>query len=143
MRQADRPLLRRYKAPRVRTTVVTPGHIRTPLFADVKTSALAAFLSPTLEPQAVAQAMVDALERQESSHIAMPFYAHSAPLLKTLPSFLRDLAQWVSQASGRAAACAESHRSQTRTTPSAPAPRRDRNAWHDVGQGLYGAGYDV
>lgn len=119
--------MRRYKAPRVRTTVVTPGHIRTPLFANIKTSALAAFLSPTLEPRAVAQAIVAALERQESSHIAMPFYAHAAPLFKTLPSFLRDLAQWVSAPGERAVSRAHSSRSRTRTTLSHPG--RDENAW--------------
>ncbi|KAK0522447.1 hypothetical protein OC834_006279 [Tilletia horrida] len=63
---------KKYQAPEVRTTL---------------------FLAPLLQPLDVAAAIVDALDRQESSDIYLPWYAQWTPLLRMLPSFLRDLAQ--------------------------------------------------
>lgn len=89
---------KKHKAPKVRTTLVCPGHIKTALFAHVQIPKLAEFLAPLLEPGDVARAIVDALERQESSDIYLPWYAQWTPMLRILPSFLRDFAQHISGA---------------------------------------------
>ncbi|KAE8214677.1 hypothetical protein CF327_g1951 [Tilletia walkeri] len=89
---------KKYKAPQVRTTLVCPGHIKTALFAHLDVPPLARFLAPLLDPRDVAKAILRALERQESTDIYMPWYAQWAPLLRMLPSFLRDLAQTISGA---------------------------------------------
>lgn len=80
----------------MRTTLVIIGHVKTALFADFRSSGLASFLAPSLEAADVAKRIVAALETQESTHIAMPFYASLLPGLKMLPSWLRDAIQWVS-----------------------------------------------
>ncbi|CAD6956315.1 unnamed protein product [Tilletia caries] len=89
---------KKHKAPKVRTTLICPGHIKTALFAQVEVPALARFLAPLLDPRDVAMAILRALERQESTDIYLPWYAQWAPALRMLPSFLRDLAQTVSGA---------------------------------------------
>ncbi|RPD67000.1 retinal short-chain dehydrogenase/reductase [Lentinus tigrinus ALCF2SS1-7] len=86
-----------YNAPGVRTTLVVAGHIMTPLFATVRhpKSFFYKFFFPSLMPVDVAKAIIAALDEQHSLVLYMPFYAHFVPLLHMFPSYLRDLAQWV------------------------------------------------
>jgi len=90
----------RYKAPGVRTTLVCPGHVLTPLFAsvDLGTNWLNKFLMPSLPPHTVAKAVIAALDSQFSQEIYLPFYVNFAPYLCLLPSFARDFIQWASGA---------------------------------------------
>ncbi|TFK83113.1 retinal short-chain dehydrogenase/reductase [Polyporus arcularius HHB13444] len=86
-----------YDAPGVRTTLLIAGHIMTPLFATVRhpVSFFYKFFFPSLMPVDVAKAIIAALDEQHSRVLYMPFYAHFVPLLHMFPSYLRDLAQWV------------------------------------------------
>lgn len=86
-----------YNAPKVRTSLVIAGHIMTPLFSTVRqpTSLLYKFCFPSLAPVDVAKSVIAALDEQHSRVLYMPFYAHFVPFLHVFPSYLRDLAQWV------------------------------------------------
>ncbi|PWN40302.1 NAD(P)-binding protein, partial [Ceraceosorus guamensis] len=88
---------KKHRVPKVRTSLVILGHVRTALFSGAQFGPLASFLAPTVEAEQVAQEITAAVERQESTHIALPFYANLVPWLKVVPTFLRDLAQWVSR----------------------------------------------
>lgn len=87
----------RYNAPKVRTTVLCPGHIHTPLFSTITVpqNAFYQFFVPSLSPLTVVKAIIQALDAHESRTIYLPFYANSSVLMKTFPSFVRDLAQKV------------------------------------------------
>lgn len=90
----------RYKCPQIRTTLVTPGHILTPMFKTLTTpnSSLYKFFLPSIPPIVVVKRIIAALDEQYSQTIMLPFYANFLPYLPLLPSFLRDLFVWVSQA---------------------------------------------
>lgn len=87
----------RYNAPNIRTTVLCPGHILTPLFSTITVpqNAFYRFFVPSLSPLTVVKAIIQALDAQESRTIYLPFYVNSSVLMKTFPSFIRDLAQKV------------------------------------------------
>jgi len=91
---------KRYKTPKIRTTLVATGHIQTPMFQYTKfpTWPFFKFLAPSLPPVAVAKAVIAALDEQHSRTIYMPFYTHFVPFVSLLPSFGRDFCQWISGA---------------------------------------------
>jgi len=91
---------KRYHAPQIRTSLIVPGHIHTPLFSTVRLpqNRLFRFCFPSLEPIAVVKAIIAALDEQHSRTIYLPFFANFTPLLRLLPSFLRDFAQWFTDA---------------------------------------------
>lgn len=86
-----------YLAPQVRTTLLVPGHIQTPLFSTTHfpQNFLFKFFVPSLQPITIAKAVIAALDEQHSRTIYLPFYVNFVPVLRLLPSFLRDFAQWV------------------------------------------------
>jgi all-trans-retinol dehydrogenase (NAD+) len=63
-------LKNRYKAPKIRTILVTQGYTRTPLFEGFRQDPH--FLFPTLEPETVAEEIVDKVLKGRSAHIVMP-----------------------------------------------------------------------
>ena len=87
-----------YHTPGIRTTLLVPGHVLTPMFSTVKisTNSLFRFFVPSLQPVTVAKAVIAALDDRQSRTVYLPFYANFVPLLPILPSYLRDFAQWVS-----------------------------------------------
>ena len=87
----------RYKCPQIRTTLVCPGHVLTPMFRTVKfsSSALFRFFCPSIQPVAVVKRIIAALDDQYSEDIFLPFYTNFIPYVGHLPSFLRDFVQWV------------------------------------------------
>ncbi|CAE7090834.1 unnamed protein product [Rhizoctonia solani] len=89
-----------YNAPEVRTTLLCPGHVMTPLFSHVKLpeSWWYRFVAPSLAPHDIVKAMIAAMDEQESRTIFMPFYTHFVRLTGIMPSWARDFCQWVSQA---------------------------------------------
>lgn len=89
-----------YKTPKIRTTLVSPAHVLTPLFSHIKFPPYAffKFLAPSLPPVAVVKAVIAALDEQHSRTIYMPFFTHFAPFIALLPSFGRDFFQWMSGA---------------------------------------------
>lgn len=90
--------LLRYKCPEIRTTLVLPGYMQTPMFSTVMhpTSRLYQFLFPALQPLEVVKKIITSLDDQRSETIHLPFYATLSPLSPLAPSFIRDLVQWVS-----------------------------------------------
>lgn len=90
---------KRHNAPKVRTTLVMPGHTSTQMFDSVKEpSALVKFLAPQLAPVVVVKAIIAALDNQYSTTLYLPFFANFMPMVRILPSYLRDLFQWLSGA---------------------------------------------
>lgn len=80
-----------YKTPFVRTTLVTTGHLQeTSMFSGIHYNAFARFFAPTVSTKKVADAVVDALDNQESRTVAIPWFAAVVPVLRLLPSFMRD-----------------------------------------------------
>lgn len=76
----------RYNAPRVRTILVNQGYTNTSLFTGYQNEDQ--FLMPTLEPEVVAQAIVDQILKGESGQIIMPKFAGIIlPALRALPHF--------------------------------------------------------
>jgi short-subunit dehydrogenase len=90
----------RYKTPGVRTTLVCPGHVLTPLFAslDLGSNWLSKFFLPALPPITVVKAIIAALDSQFSQNIYLPFYVNFAPYKNLIPSFAMDFAQWLTNA---------------------------------------------
>ncbi|PPQ66592.1 hypothetical protein CVT26_009492 [Gymnopilus dilepis] len=91
---------KKYKCPQIRTTLVCPGHVLTPMFRTVKfsSSALFRFFCPSIQPVAVVKRIIAALDDQYSEDIFLPFYTNFIPYVGHLPSFLRDFVQWISGA---------------------------------------------
>lgn len=80
----------------IKTTLVTPGQLSTPLFAGVQTPSN--FFGPVVEPVELARAVVQAIERGESGEISLPLYAKWIGVLGVLPYSLQRLARWLSGA---------------------------------------------
>ncbi|KAH7930676.1 retinal short-chain dehydrogenase reductase [Leucogyrophana mollusca] len=89
-----------YLAPQIRTTLILPGHVLTPLFSSAKFSRnpIYKFFVPSLPPVTIVKAIITALDSQHSQAICLPFYTNFVPLLRMAPSYVRDLAQWLSGA---------------------------------------------
>lgn len=89
-----------YNCPQIRTTLVVAGHVLTPMFGSVKFPpfALHRFVFPSVPPVTVVKRIISALDEQHSQVIMVPFFVYFTPFLTYLPSFVRDLAQWVSGA---------------------------------------------
>lgn len=94
-----------YKAPHIRTTLVCPGLVQTPMFSQAKNfftasplpKKLIAFFNPPLAPHVVVKAIIAAMDEQESRDISLPAYAQLAPLGRAVPYFVRDAVHWVSK----------------------------------------------
>jgi len=91
---------KRYLCPAIRTTLVLPGHIHTPMFSKMSlpNSALYKFLIPSLQPIDVVKAIISSLDERHSKIIYLPFYSNFTGLLNLMPSFIRDFGQWFSGA---------------------------------------------
>jgi hypothetical protein len=51
------------------------------------------FFAPSIAPVAVVKAIITALDAQQSRTIYLPFYTNLSPVLRMIPSYLRDLCQ--------------------------------------------------
>jgi short-subunit dehydrogenase len=91
---------KRYKCPQIRTTLVCPGHVMTPMFQTVVLPKfpLFSFFCPSIPPVIVVKRIIAALDDRHSQTILLPFYTHFIPFVGHLPSFLRDFVQWLSGA---------------------------------------------
>lgn len=69
--------------PEIRTVLVTPGQLSTPLFAGVKTPN--AFLAPVVEPVDVAKEVIKAIDNGQNASIGMPLYARWVDWYNVLP----------------------------------------------------------
>ncbi|TFK55572.1 NAD(P)-binding protein [Heliocybe sulcata] len=98
-----------YATPQIRTTLLTLGHIHTPLFSTTRLpppeSPLARlpflyhFLFPSLHPVDVAKAVIRTLDEQHSMVVKLPFYVHFVGgAAEVLPSFGWAACKWVTGA---------------------------------------------
>lgn len=69
--------------PEIKTVLVTPGHLSTPLFNGVRTPS--SFLAPVLEPVDVAKEVIAAIDAGSSAILAMPLYARWIDWLNIMP----------------------------------------------------------
>ncbi|CAK5275369.1 unnamed protein product [Mycena citricolor] len=88
--------LHSYKAPGVRTTLLCPGHVHTPLFAGADPANK--FFFPTVHPIEVVKKVIQALDDTHSQSIYLPFYVNFVPTLQLLPEFVGNLADWLTNA---------------------------------------------
>lgn len=80
--------------PEIKTIMVTPGQLSTPLFAGVKTPSN--FFAPIVEPVEVAKEVIAAIEGGSSAELAMPVYARWIEWLNVLPVGIQRIARWAS-----------------------------------------------
>ncbi|KAI9811562.1 MAG: hypothetical protein M1826_003131 [Phylliscum demangeonii] len=73
----------------VKTILVSPGQLTTPLFAGVAPPS--PFLGPLVEPVEVAKAIIAAVDAGVSADLAMPLYARWIQVLAVLPVGLQRL----------------------------------------------------
>ena len=81
-------------ARQIRTILVKPGQLSTPLFASVKTPS--SFFGPVVEPVVLAKKIVQMVDKGRSGVIAEPFYARQIEWLGVLPHGLQSVARWFS-----------------------------------------------
>ncbi|KAK5675591.1 hypothetical protein LTS10_011691 [Elasticomyces elasticus] len=74
-------------AENIRTILVTPGQLATPLFAGVQTPST--FFGPVVEPVELAKEIVRMVDAGESGEISMPLYARYIDWLHVLPAGLQ------------------------------------------------------
>jgi hypothetical protein len=97
----------RHKSPEIRTTLLAPGYILSPMFSRSGFASrppsplphwLHRFLAPPLATHDVVKAVIAALDRHESRDIYIPFFVNATVVIQLLPTWGRDFFQWVSSA---------------------------------------------
>ncbi|KAL4943977.1 hypothetical protein BDV06DRAFT_188524 [Aspergillus oleicola] len=83
-----------YKAPKVRTSVVHPLWVRTPMI-KVLTDAGSEFKQPILTPEMVSEAVVKQVLAQRSGQIILPSYYTPLSMLRALPNWFQEFARGV------------------------------------------------
>ncbi|KAH3683057.1 hypothetical protein WICPIJ_005966 [Wickerhamomyces pijperi] len=78
----------------VKTLLVCPGQLQTPMFAGVHTPS--SILAPVLEPSWVAQKLVKSIERGARGEIRFPIYGNFLPLFRATPWLFTQLARLMS-----------------------------------------------
>jgi all-trans-retinol dehydrogenase (NAD+) len=82
-------LVTRYNAPKVRTLIITPGFVRTPLIQGLTQQK--GFLDYVLEPETVAEGIVKRVFVGESGQLILPgFFSFVAPLLRAMPYWMSN-----------------------------------------------------
>lgn len=84
--------LRQY--PDIKTVLVTPGQLSTPLFSGVQTPN--SFVAPIVEPVEVAKEVIKAIDGGSSDNLSMPLYSRWIQWLNVLPVGVQRIARWVS-----------------------------------------------
>lgn len=69
--------------PDIKTILVLPGQLSTPLFNGVQTPS--SFFGPVLEPVDVAKEVIAAIDSGSSTFLAMPFYARWIDWMNVMP----------------------------------------------------------
>ncbi|KAI1185646.1 short-chain dehydrogenase [Nemania serpens] len=80
--------------PEIKTILVTPGQLSTPLFNGVRTPN--SFVAPVVEPIDVAKEVIKAIDLGLSDHISMPLYARWIDWYNVLPVGLQKVARTLS-----------------------------------------------
>ncbi|EJT97545.1 NADP-binding protein [Dacryopinax primogenitus] len=108
-RTLRRELLTVYSAPGVRTTLLVPGQVHTPLFSSLQLppNKLRDFLAPPLAPHTIVKEIIRSLDERENGERWMPFYARCVPALEWMPGWVADAFQAWTGADGGMKAAAE------------------------------------
>lgn len=80
--------------PKIKTVLVSPGQLSTPMFKGVKTPN--SFLGPVVEPVEVAKEIIRVVDAGVSAELAMPFYARWIGWMNVLPVGAQRVARWAS-----------------------------------------------
>lgn len=80
--------------PNIKTVLVSPGQLSTPLFKGVKTPS--SFFGPVLEPVDVAKEVIAAIDAGSSMVLAMPLYARWIDWMNVLPVGIQVIARKLS-----------------------------------------------
>ncbi|KAL7273550.1 hypothetical protein RUND412_003575 [Rhizina undulata] len=80
--------------PEIKTLLVTPGQLSTPLFEGVKTPNN--FFAPVLEPVDVAREIIAKIDSGAGGELSMPTYARWISLLDVLPGSFQKGLRWAS-----------------------------------------------
>ena len=81
-------------AQNIRTILVKPGQLSTPLFEGVETPS--SFFGPVVPPVYLAKKIVEMIDAGDSGVIAEPFYARHIEWMAVLPYGLQRIARWAS-----------------------------------------------
>ncbi|KAK3633505.1 hypothetical protein LTR56_015758 [Elasticomyces elasticus] len=81
-------------AANIRTILVTPGQLATPLFVGVKTPST--FFGPVVEPVELAKEIVRMVDAGESGEISLPLYARYIDWLHVLPTGMQRIVRRLS-----------------------------------------------
>ncbi|KAK2596236.1 hypothetical protein QQS21_006328 [Conoideocrella luteorostrata] len=79
--------------PDIRTVLITPGQLSTPLFYGVQTPS--SFFAPVVEPVDVAKEIIAAIDNGKGVTVGMPFYARWVDWYNVLPVGLQTIARTV------------------------------------------------
>lgn len=77
--------------PEVRTVLVTPGQLTTPLFYGVQTPN--SFVAPVVEPVDVCKEIVAAIDGGKGASVGMPLYARWVDWYNVLPASMQVIAR--------------------------------------------------
>lgn len=94
----------RYHAPLVRTTLLTPGLVQTPMFSGqrpLRENAMMPgwlfdFLMPAIAPHDIVKEIIKALDLQESRDIVLPELVKASVIMPVLPYWVNYWSKWVS-----------------------------------------------
>jgi NAD(P)-dependent dehydrogenase (short-subunit alcohol dehydrogenase family) len=84
--------------PEIRTVLITPGQISTPLFYGVQTPN--SFFAPVVEPVEVAKEIVAAIDNGKGATLGMPLYARWIDWYSVLPVSLQVIARKIAGVDG-------------------------------------------
>lgn len=80
--------------PDIKTVLVTPGQLSTPLFAGVQTPSR--FWAPVVEPVDVAKDIIRVVDAGSSEVLAMPLYSRWVGWLNVAPVGVQRVVRWAS-----------------------------------------------
>lgn len=80
--------------PEIKTVLITPGQLSTPLFYGVQTPS--SFVAPVVEPVEVAKEIVAAIDQGKGATTGMPLYARWVDWYSVLPAGVQVLARKIS-----------------------------------------------
>lgn len=78
----------------VRTLLVCPGQLRTPLFQGLETPST--ILAPVLDPSDIADSIISAMENGQIGEIDFPFYSRFMPWMRTMPWHMQEVVRYLS-----------------------------------------------
>lgn len=82
--------------PQIKTILVTPGQLTTPMFQGVDLGKIRGFFAPVVEPVDVAKAVIKAIDGGCSAELAMPLYVRWVDWINVCPVGVIKVVRWIS-----------------------------------------------